>query len=56
MLHSQTIVSRLVVTRFVVGAGEWATRMVLAANVGQRVPSADRELDVDPWVVLTGFG
>lgn len=56
MLHSQSIVSRLVLTHCVVGAREWATQMVLAANVGPRVPSAGRELDVDPWVVLSGFG
>lgn len=52
MLHSQSIVSCLVLTHFVVGAREWATQMVLAANAGPHVPSADRELDVDPWVVL----
>lgn len=52
MLRLQSIVSRLVVTHFVVGAREWAKQMVLAANAGPRVPSADRELDVGPWVVL----
>jgi hypothetical protein len=48
MLHLQSIVSRLVSTHFVVEMRDWAMQMVLAADAGLRVPSADRGLDVDP--------
>lgn len=52
MLHSQTIAWRLVQSRFAVEAGGLAMQMILVASVGLRVLNEDRDLDVDPWVVL----